>query len=363
MAETGNRTQTWYNRYDRKRADLYPVEDRNRLEWDQGDKAGLIKEFLNVGTIVELDPPIDFRHSLLQAFLNAGDIHILAADTLNGNHERGRMAGTNTDFIMMDDRQDATGTHVSTRVWDSPGKGGYLDYPPEGTSIFTHIMSMREFFKRLNGNRQAQQADKRIIFCPGLSPTGALVLAGTASKRIAPSLRDFLSQYLLCRAYFRISLDAIFRLEFHIPYYALRRDGRPYQGDIILNGERQKLRKCKLLPLSTPGSYDKDYHYYEANVSLLVTGIDEWFWQAYCLIDSYFSPKYNPKRHFERPKWVDPCTGTRPLEFPHWNPREFFLAVLSARLDQATREWRALIDTFDGRMSAYVRLLSLDFII
>lgn len=143
----------------------------------------------------------------------------------------------------------------------------------------------------------------------------------------------------------------IFAFEFHIPFYALRRGQRRPDSRRV---DDTNLRQSIKLPLGQTCSPEEEDFYYEAEVSLLVTGVDEWFWTAYCLVDGYFEPEFRYTEYFEGSSPHDPCTGYRALHHPYWNPREFFLAVLSRRLRQATREWRALIHTFEERMNRYV---------
>lgn len=86
----------------------------------------------------------------------------------------------------------------------------------------------------------------------------------------------------------------------------------------------------------------------------MIVGVDEWFWTAYCLVDTYFGSESEYRDYLDK-KALDPCSGgAKPLRFPVWNPREYFLLVLSRRIKQATREWTEVIRTFNEYLSAYV---------
>lgn len=116
------------------------------------------------------------------------------------------------------------------------------------------------------------------------------------------------------------------------------------------------------LPLPRPNSNeDKDF-YYEAQISVLVTGVDEFLWTSICCVDTFFGCETGRKDYLEDDAPVEPATGgSSPLRYPMWNPREFFLVVLSRRIARATREWSTLIEAFEERMNAYVSSTDCDF--
>lgn len=143
----------------------------------------------------------------------------------------------------------------------------------------------------------------------------------------------------------------MFELEFHIPYIAVRRgpvvvDRRSFGG--------QPLRKAIALPLPRTKLEETD-HYYEVQLSFLVTGVDDWLWTSYGLVDTYHGSEPQRLAYLNDGNPTEPATGgSKSLDFPMWCPREFFLTGLNRRLMQAVREFRAGMDAFDGRMSAYV---------
>lgn len=52
----------------------------------------------------------------------------------------------------------------------------------------------------------------------------------------------------------------------------------------------------------------------------------------------------------------DPASGgAYRLDFPFWNPRDYWLVVLASRIDQATMEWRNLLQNYDQRLEHYGR--------
>jgi hypothetical protein len=144
-------------------------------------------------------------------------------------------------------------------------------------------------------------------------------------------------------------------LEFHIPFYALRRgphtlDERSIQG--------KPLRSSQKLPLARNFAEKQDF-YHEGHLSLLVTGVDEWLWTAYCCVDTYFGSECNWEGYLDKYQYGydAPMGGGGPsawIKHPNWNPREYFLLVLAQRMKQAVAEWSALINAFEERLVSYV---------
>ncbi|KAL9040715.1 MAG: hypothetical protein Q9214_004374 [Letrouitia sp. 1 TL-2023] len=130
-------------------------------------------------------------------------------------------------------------------------------------------------------------------------------------------------------------------MEFHLPYYALRQS---QHQQIDPRGLR---RSGRFIPKrSTQGLQD---WFYEAQISILVTGIDEWFWTAYCFVDTYFGSEETVENYYDR--GLDALTGgQKSLHYPVWNPRGYFLQLLSFRLEQATKEWSNVVDALDDRL-------------
>ena len=143
-------------------------------------------------------------------------------------------------------------------------------------------------------------------------------------------------------------------MQFHLPFFALRkRLPQHIRMDKRFLHKRQ-LRASRKLPLAR-NRKEEEYYYHEAHISFLVAGADEWFWTAYCCVDTYFGSEPDSRTYLDGQYGVDPATGgSLWLKHPIWNPREYFLYVLVRRTIQATREWRALIDAFEERMVAYV---------
>ncbi|OCK97664.1 uncharacterized protein K441DRAFT_367704 [Cenococcum geophilum 1.58] len=102
---------------------------------------------------------------------------------------------------------------------------------------------------------------------------------------------------------------------------------------------------------------DDDYFYYEGQTSLLITGVDECLWTTLCLVDAWYGGEENLRGYLENcPEgegFDPPHGGCRQMTDPFFNSREYFLAVMSRRITQATKEMTILIETFDERMVVY----------
>ena len=113
-----------------------------------------------------------------------------------------------------------------------------------------------------------------------------------------------------------------FALEFHLPYYAwgkmepTQRDlesGRQVDGMPIRRSEVVIPLEIKGHTQSTPHAFVDDSlrdYIHEAQISVMITGIDDWFWTAYSFVDIYFKDGDNTEsvEHYSR---IDPLMPSR----------------------------------------------------
>jgi hypothetical protein len=82
---------------------------------------------------------------------------------------------------------------------------------------------------------------------------------------------------------------------------------------------------------------------HEAQISIMIAGIDDWFWTAYCFVDVYFKDEENSElvhRLSTSSRPMDPHTCSKyDLDRPIWNPRHYFLRILACRMEQVKQEW------------------------
>lgn len=142
-------------------------------------------------------------------------------------------------------------------------------------------------------------------------------------------------------------------MEFHIPYLALRRgEDTPKDTRKSPQDPKGELRASTEMPEPIDG-HSTPLCYYEAQVSCLIIGVDEWYWTAYCCTDSFFGSE-KPPSSYVADKLDGPTGGSVLSAEPAWNPRDYFLRVFSARISQATKEWAVVVATLQSRLESYV---------
>lgn len=105
------------------------------------------------------------------------------------------------------------------------------------------------------------------------------------------------------------------------------------------------------------GQEQDQLFYHDAQISVLITGVDEWYWTAYCCVDT-FSEQAETADTYVDCNDDGPSGGGRDEEYPVWNPREYFLLVLSRRCTQIALEWEVLVYELIARLDTYVALSS-----
>ncbi|KAL9113441.1 MAG: hypothetical protein Q9227_002482 [Pyrenula ochraceoflavens] len=134
-------------------------------------------------------------------------------------------------------------------------------------------------------------------------------------------------------------------MEFHLPYFALRNGPRC--------SDPRRLRKA--IPIldvdsggaatirnSTTTGTHSHLFLYEAQISLLLVGVDEYFWTVYCSVDTFFGSEQDPSWYAHEGQDAPSGAGL-PASLPIWTPRGYFLFVLSRRVNQITNEWRNIL--------------------
>jgi hypothetical protein len=137
-------------------------------------------------------------------------------------------------------------------------------------------------------------------------------------------------------------------MEFHLPYMALRRERVADPRKLRMTYEMLETLEMEA------GRAPNDSFYYQAQISFLVTGVDEWQWTAYCCVDRFFGSERNPDWYLNRQLDGLPAGG-RAEFFPIWDPREYFLFVCARRFSQVTKEWSNAILKLESRLDEYVR--------
>ena len=162
----------------------------------------------------------------------------------------------------------------------------------------------------------------------------------------------------------------MFQLEFHLPYYVWRSSEKPHE-DRRQNANGDSLRHFQdvsFLHWKTCGSSG---FLYEAQISCVVAGRDEWRWDAYCFVDTYFDTmetgetvlSYHEDSLTNEGIRPDPFTyGLTDADNPIQNPREYFLKAFRYRLDQVKREWQQVVAKVQQSIREYEQVRSLFFL-
>ena len=149
--------------------------------------------------------------------------------------------------------------------------------------------------------------------------------------------------------------NGTFNLEFHIPYYAIRKNSTSEDTRTLVS---KPLRKAWPLPIKVKQSEKPEsYMCYEAKTSFLLIGSDDFCWTSICFADGPPGSEKLKSTYLSAAggRGKDPATGgERTMEFPYWSPQEYFLVVLSRRMRAATKESINCIRTFDARLRTYV---------
>lgn len=99
---------------------------------------------------------------------------------------------------------------------------------------------------------------------------------------------------------------------------------------------------------------------YERQVSILITGVDEWRYSAFTLVDNLLDRNATTKPG--RVLQPDPITNGRFMvdDAMRMSPRSYFLKTLAVWLDHIGKEWQEIVHLLDRtiRKIRYVTTLS-----
>ncbi len=157
---------------------------------------------------------------------------------------------------------------------------------------------------------------------------------------------------------------AAFALEFHLPYYAWR----PMEfmaEDSRERADGSPLRRSEevmYLPMqfhTSPSLKGLPEYIYESQISIMVNGVDDWVWTAYCFVDVYFKGSGHTEEveyysNDARDKMDPHSCGKHAADRPVWDPRKYFLRALSARMEQVREEWDNSVSLLMYQINPYV---------
>lgn len=209
---------------------------------------------------------------------------------------------------------------------------------------------------------------KRLIYVTNLDRWSILALFATATRKQRPALIDLVYKHLT----FRASISAIppspgfhvFAMNFHIPYYTLR------ICTVKVEGSRRKSKGSPVriaLDLPFAGITDDTSttppkgveRLYQAQVSVVVTGIDNRIWSAYAFIDAIEDKDTVTHYHQEAQDLglpPDPLACSRIMVEARrfLPPKRYFLKVFQIRIDKVKCEWQYIVRRFQEEVKKYV---------
>jgi hypothetical protein len=163
----------------------------------------------------------------------------------------------------------------------------------------------------------------------------------------------------------------MFQLAFHLPYYVWRSSQKPCE-DHRRDANASPLRQSRDVSFLNWKSSGSSGFLYEAQISCVVAGSDEWRWVAYCFVDTYFDAaedaketvqSYHEDSLVEEGMRADPFTyGITSADNPIQKPKEYFLMVFRIRIAQVKREWQKLVAKVQQSIREYVQVRSLFFL-
>ncbi|KAI1397746.1 hypothetical protein F4819DRAFT_65300 [Hypoxylon fuscum] len=204
------------------------------------------------------------------------------------------------------------------------------------------------------------------LYIASLNRWAVIALAANAPNHQAGILGEFIFNHLqfdpLIKAKILPGGFPVFALEFHLPYFALRkhrlpqRDSRRYaNGDEL----RQSQDITFLRTMDSKVDNSLTEYVYEAKLSCLVSGSNRDSWSAYLFNDLYFEIDEDSESilHYDAQEgtgsMLDPLTAGKRSTIVSGDPREYFLIVLEVRLGLVKKEWEQLFMVVDGAIRAY----------
>ncbi|KAH8898960.1 hypothetical protein GQ53DRAFT_817181 [Thozetella sp. PMI_491] len=221
----------------------------------------------------------------------------------------------------------------------------------------------------------ADDIERRVLYMPNPDRWCLLSLFLTTVRLEAPPLKEFVEKHLIAEASMGLTRSSrgfkTFTLHMQLPYFALRyhkklkqdhragAEGKPFKQSKDLQFLNQSPKNTR-----TPAEFPC---LYEAQISIAITGIDNWRWSAWAFADAFFD-KQESAQHYhdetmgqERP---DPLMRGLSLFYKEHeqDPRKYFLAVCCIWVKKIEDEWRDIIrltretvEQFDHRSPLFLK--------
>ncbi|KAL5365028.1 hypothetical protein BJX96DRAFT_6504 [Aspergillus floccosus] len=257
----------WRRSFSHRQFQLYPkVEQRLQV----GPRESVVDVFLDCGSL-QLGPPQ--RYEPLRAFLEKAKTMVSSSSQ--------KAVSPSEAIAIVDDRCDPTpivsrpGSDAVSyvRTWTD----GYINEPPPGMNVKVAALTAEGLYRHLRKTKK-DVYERRIIYATDLSPTMALAIIMNVAYTHLPEIRSYFDRHIGFHPYMKVSMSQGFVLEFHIPHFVLRIDQEARRDE-------RGLRKCRYVQASNASKHRREC-IYEAQMSLIVFGVDEFFWTAYFFVDT-----------------------------------------------------------------------------
>ncbi|KAF4341541.1 hypothetical protein FBEOM_4443 [Fusarium beomiforme] len=219
---------------------------------------------------------------------------------------------------------------------------------------------LKELRKRRYGCENETDAARRLLYVANPDCWVIMVLASTASINQVAFLADFFYSYLGSRTSLSIHRPArgplVFALEFHLQFFVWCEGGKQFRDPRKKRNGRPLRQSRQLNYLTLSDKNEPRVNIYEAQVSCLITGIDEDSWVAYQFADTYYQGNKPLEQVEEYGVKPDPLTaGLFDANLPIWTPREYFLIVYECRLKQVRHAMHNLVARLVLRLEPYTQ--------
>ncbi|KAI0836034.1 hypothetical protein F5Y06DRAFT_288825 [Hypoxylon sp. FL0890] len=299
---------------------------------------------------VEVRGDVDIDFDLLQCFAQALD------ETDSCHHATDTLSRFCIDVNLRTLQQDSRSTTQPVAILEDNGALTAWGIYQALADINTKTPDVSAIDIQQTERSKTRRARERRLYITNLNCWTVFALAASAPLHQARVLGEFIINHLHFDPLVNVKIPMdklpVFAIEFHLPYFALRKHKLP-QADSQRTVNGKGLRKYQDITfLRTMGSKADNSlteYIYEASLSCLISGMDSYSWTAYFFNDTYFEPddysenigEYEAQQCDEfRP---DPLTAGKRLTQPLPScPREYFLIVFEIRIRRVKDEWQQL---------------------
>jgi hypothetical protein len=338
----------------------------SRIHWDIFEKTwdpafSEHRKVIDRKLLIDLKEEVDADgDDLAYFFMDSGDtaspsevelLEIFCQDTRLDDVKLGRSKSASRRGIWLDDR--------TTDDLDEIRGGNARKY--ENPLTATELL--RALAKPRFNDGNLPDAARRLIYVTDLDPARIHALAATAHCHQVPALRNAIYKHLAFQPSIEVTIPSAgflnFQLELHLPFFLLGRS-KPPKPDIKINSKPpRQWTDLSFLKLDTPKSHPQIsgvvWGIYEAMISYVVTGSDDWRWVGYAFVDTELDGLLTDLSE-EDLSFDRVAAGEIYANSPLWRPRDHWVKVLDIRIEQVRKEWEYLAYKLEFAVNQYVRV-------